>query len=507
MLDNEKRAAIIALHGSGRGVREIAKAVDVSRNSVRSVIRSGVVQCVGGRGSQLDAYLDDIRAIYAVCMDKRKGRANLIRVREKLGDLLKARGEKLEASYSALTWFCREHGLGAVEKEPTRRIVTAPGEEMQHDTSPYTIELGGRRVKRQCASLVFGYSRMSYIQFYANFDRFHCKVFLTEAFKYLQGVCRRCVIDNTSVILACGAGRTAQVAPEVEAFEKRYGFRFMAHEIMDCDRKGKVERPFDFVEGNFLVGRIFKDDQDLNHQAFDWLEAANHRRLREFKASPVELFAAERPQIVPLPLYIPEVYRIWQRGVDSYGCVSLHGQKYPAPAAYLGRSVVVRETKDRVILLDGRDEIANHAKKVEGSPAPLQAPHAPRRQKSAQLAEEGKLKALGGVMEAYLQALKTERGPRYSWSLKKLYRLSCQYRAVDLLAAVGKAAGHRLFDVNRIETILLQDIAARDYFLPLDSQPEDYEAWPQYQQGAATPEPDLKNYAPEEETPDDKRDP
>ncbi|MBU2483351.1 MAG: IS21 family transposase [Proteobacteria bacterium] len=504
MLDKEMQAAILALRGKGCGIRKIAKELDVSRNSVRSVIHSGLVQSGCGRGSQLDAYLEDIRRLYAVCEDKRKGRANLVRVREKLKDLLEQRGEKLEASYSALTWFCRGHGLGVVEKDPTRHIRTAPGEEMQHDTSPYVIKLGGKKVKRQCASLVFGYSRMSYVQFYPDFDRFQCKIFLTDAFKYLEGTCRRCVIDNTSVILACGAGQMAQVAPEVEAFEKRFGFRFMAHEILDCNRKGKVERPFDYVEGNFLVGRIFKDDLDLNSQALAWLEAANRRRLREFKASPIELFAAERPQIVPLPLFIPEVYRIWQRGVDSYGCVSLHGLKYPAPAAYIGKELVVRETKDRVIFLDGRDEVANLPKKTEGSPAPPQAPFAPRRQKSAQLAEEGKLKVLGGGMEAYLQALKTERGPRYIWSLKKLYRLACQYKAEDLLAAVDKAAGHRLFDINRIETILLQDLAGRDYFLPLESQPEDYEAWPQYQQGAATPEPDLKNYAPEEERTDDK---
>ena len=505
MLDKEMRAAILALHGNDCGIRKIAKELDISRNSVKSVIHSGTVQADSARGSRLDAYLEDIRLLYAQCMDKRKGRANLVRVREKLKDLLEQRGEKLEASYSALTWFCREHGLGVVEKEPTQRIVTAPGEEMQHDTSPYTIELSGRKVKRQCASLVFGYSRMLYIQFYPKFDRFSCKIFLTDAFNYMQGVCRRCVIDNTSVILACGAGQSAQVAPEVEAFEKRFGFRFMAHEIMDSDRKGKVERPFDFVEGNFLVGRIFKDDQDLNRQTLAWLEAANRRRLREFKASPVELFAAERPQLVPLPLYIPEVYRIWQRGVDSYGCVSLHGLKYPAPAAYLEKELVVRETKDRVILLDGRDEVANHPKKAEGSPPPPRPPYAPRRQKAAQPVEEGKLKALGGVMGDYLEALKAERGPRYIWSLKKLYRLSCQYKAEDLLAAAAKAFAHRLFDVNRLETILLRDIAAHDYFLPLDSQPQDYEAWPQYRQGAATPEPDLKNYTPEEKT-DDKRD-
>lgn len=493
----------MALHSKGNSAREIAKAVGVSRNSVRPVLRGVAAAGSAWRASRLETYLEDIRVLHQQCM-KKNGRSNLVRVLEKLRELAAARGERLEASYSALTWFCREHGIGVTAKEPVRRIITEPGEEMQHDTSLYTILLGGKKVKRQCASLIYGYSRMAYVQFYPQYTRFQSKIFLTEAFQYLQGVCRRCVIDNTSVILACGAGQQAQIAPEMEAFEERYGFRFMAHEIMDSDRKGKVERPFDYIEGNFLVGRTFRDDADLNRQALGWVEAANRRRMREFKASPVELFAAERGHLVPLPIYIPEVYRIWQRSVDSYGCFSLHGLKYPAPAAYIGRELVVRETKDRVILLDGRIEVVSHPKKSEGSPPPPQQACAPRRQKAAQLAEEGKLKALGSVMAAYLEALKANRGPRYSWSLKKLYRLLCQYKGEDLLSAVGKAAEHGLYDINRLETILLREIAARDYFLPLGAQPEDYEAWPQYQQGAATPEPDLSKYAPTEEDKDDR---
>ena len=45
-----------------------------------------------------------------------------------------------------------------------------------------------RRV--QTASLVLGYSRMLFFQFYPQFRRFECKVFLTEAFRYLDGVAR-----------------------------------------------------------------------------------------------------------------------------------------------------------------------------------------------------------------------------------------------------------------------------------------------------------------------------
>jgi hypothetical protein len=61
-----------------------------------------------------------------------------------------------------------------------------------------------------------------------------------------------------------------------------------------------------------------------------------------------------------------------------------------------------------------------------------------------------------------------------------------------------------LFDVRRIETILLQDIAQREYRLPLEPQASDYEDWPQYRQGAVTPEPDLKLYAPDQKKDDDK---
>lgn len=504
MLDKETQAAILMLDGKGRGQREIARALGLSRNSVKRVLLEGLRHSGIVRASRLDEHLEDIRRLHAECKDGR-GRTNMVRVWEKLEEKLRSEGKNLEASYSSLTWFCREHGIGVKEKVPAARIVTGPGEEMQHDTSPYTLELGGRKTKVQCASLVLGYSRMIYVQFYHRFQRFHLKVFLTDAFTCFSGTCRRCVIDNTSIAIACGSGARAQMAPEIEAFEERFGFRFLAHEIMHSDRKGKIERPYDFVERNFLVGRTFKDWADLNRQALEWSEYSNRKRKRELKASPLELFAAEKEALTPLPLYVPEVYRLWPRGVDSHSCISLEGFKYPVPAAYIEKEVQVRETKDRVIVLDGHKEVASHEKKLPGSvQPPLPRPAgAPRRQKSAKLAEEGRLQALGEGLRTYLEALKAARGPRYFWSVRKLWRLLCQYREEDLKAAVAKAHEYRLFDIDRIETILLQDIAQKDYQLPLGFEAQDLEDDPQYRQGAATPEPDLKDYLPGPEGGDD----
>lgn len=500
MLDKDTRTAILALSRKGYEVRRIARELKLSRNSVRRVIQSGVVEpAMVDRRSQLEEHLEEICQFYEEC------EGNLVRVHEKLEEALLKRGQTLEASYSALTWFCRRQGIGVEQPVAASRIATAPGVEMQHDTSPHTVVIGGKKVKRQCASLVLGYSRMLYMQFYPRFQRFHMKIFLTDAFRYFGGCCGRCVIDNTSIAIACGTGRLAEIAPEVEAFEKRFGFKFLAHELGHKERSGKVERPFHYIEHNFLAGRVFKDDEDLNRQALQWLEKANRRRLRELKASPIELFAAEKPHLVSLPLYVPEVYRTFQRLVDAYGCVSVERMKYPAPTGYIGKTVLVRESKDRVRLFDGHKELATHKKKVEGSPAAELTPNpVTRRQRQAWLPEEIRLKETGRTMLTYLQALKAERGSRYVWSVKKLYRLLCQYDAQTLERAVARAAEHRLFDVRRIETILLQDIAEREYHLPLDPKAEHYEDWPQYRQGAVTPEPDLKLYAPDQEKDEEK---
>ena len=63
------------------------------------------------------------------------------------------------------------------------------------------------------------------------------KAFLTAALQFFDGAARRCVIDNTSVILAGGAGANARIAPEMAAFAAVFGFEFMAHAVNHSDRK------------------------------------------------------------------------------------------------------------------------------------------------------------------------------------------------------------------------------------------------------------------------------
>jgi hypothetical protein len=213
----------------------------------------------------------------------------------------------------------------------------------------------------QTASAVLCYSRMLFFQLYPTFQRFDCKVFLTEALRYFGGApAQRVMIDNTHVVVLRGTGHQMVPVAEMAAFAERFGFRFQAHERGDANRSGRVERPFHFIENNFLAGRSFSSWPDLNQQARQWCDRVNATYKKHIRAVPRELFVLEQRHLKPLPVWIPEVYRLHERLVDVEGYVALHSNRYSVPVTWIGRRVEVRESKDKVeIQLDARNLVTH----------------------------------------------------------------------------------------------------------------------------------------------------
>ena len=189
-------------------------------------------------------------------------------------------------SYPALTAFCRRQGIGQAPVVAAGQYHFEPGEEMQHDTSPHEVQLAGKKRKVQTASGVLCYSRMLFFQCYPTFQRFDCKVFLTDAVRYFGGASERVMIDNTHVVVLRGTGREMVPVPEMAAFGERFGFRFVAHAIGNANRSARVERPFWFIENNFLAGRTFTSWEDLNRQAREWCDKVNATYKKHIRAVP-----------------------------------------------------------------------------------------------------------------------------------------------------------------------------------------------------------------------------
>jgi transposase len=457
MLTQAQRSAILEMNAQRISLREISRILRLSRQTIRQVLRSkSTLVPEIQRPEKAEPYRQQILDLLANC------KGNLVRVHEELI----ASGAAL--SYQALTAFCRRQEIGQAPVVAAGRYHFDPGVELQHDTSPHDVEVGGKKHRAQTASAVLCYSRLLFFQLSPTFQRFNCKVFLTDALRYIGGVPKRVMIDNTHVVVLRGTGREMIAVPEMEAFGDRFGFHFIAHERGDANRKGRVERPFSFIERNFLAGRKFGSWTDLNNQAREWCDRVNATYKKHIRAIPRELFAVERLHLKPLPEWIPEVYRLHQRTVDVEGYVSLHSTRYSTPVSWIGRRVEVRETRDKVeIELDPR-HLVTHVRTV----APMQritlAEHKPPRGERVKLIEKHpeEQAILSHVPEiaGYVAELKQKGRKVVALLLRHLLRLLREYPREAFLGAVHEAAQYGLYDLDRVERMILRRVK-RDYFL------------------------------------------
>ena len=458
----EIRNSVIALHKQRSSLREISRLLGLSRNTVRRILREPEV------ASAPQAALDEatqqrLKAVYE------RAQGNAVR----MAQILAAEYEQ-SLPYSTLTRWVR---LAELRQPPKRsgEYHFAPGQEMQHDTSPHRIEVAGKTLVAQCAGLTLAYSRRLFIQYYPAFKRFDAKHFLLRAAQFMDGTATRCVIDNTSVILAGGAGPDAVIAPEMAAFARCLGFEFLAHRINDPNRKGRIEKPFAWVEGNFLPGRSFDSFDDLNAQVLRWcVEVANAKPKRALGMSAQAAYVMEKPYLRRLPAALPAVYDVFDRVVDLYGFVSVDTNRYSVPERLVGKTVTVYKHHDSIDIHYRRMSVASHPRLIGVRDArhtqsghhtiPQRAPRQPSLQ--AQL-----LRGEHATLDAYVLALTAHLNGRGTRALNRLLQLKRSYPAQPFLAAVEQALKYGLFDLNRLETLVLRHVAG-DFFA-LDDEIQD----------------------------------
>lgn len=96
MRDRDTRTAILELSKKAHGVRVISRTLEVSRKTVRRVLRSGSAEVPGIERTELaEPHEERIRTLFLLC------KGNLVRVHEELA------AGNVELPYSTLTAFCR----------------------------------------------------------------------------------------------------------------------------------------------------------------------------------------------------------------------------------------------------------------------------------------------------------------------------------------------------------------------------------------------------------------
>ena len=230
-----------------------------------------------------------------------------------------------------------------------------------------------------------------------------------------------------------------------------------------------MHKPFHFIENNFLAGRAFRSWEDLNSQAREWCDKVNSTYKKHIRAVPRELFAVERLHLKPLPAWIPEVYRLQQHLVDIEGYVALNSNRYSVPVDWIGRRVEVRETKGKIeIQLDAR-RLVTHRRiaEAEHQRITLSEHRPPRGQRDARPdphPEEKAIVAAAPELADYVAGLKQRSRKVVTLALRQLLRLVREYPREPLLGAVREAGRYGLYDLDRLERMILRRVT-REYFL------------------------------------------
>ncbi len=178
---------------------------------------------------------------------------------------------------SQLRCFVREvRPLPPVEE--VIRFETPAGLQGQVDFAEFRFPWG----KRFALIFVLGYSRLLWLQYYPRQTMQTVMRGLEEAFSYCGGVPRELLFDQMKAVIIDDKrpdGGKLLENPEFLRFANHWGFRIRACRPYRAKTKGKVERPIHYVRRNFVYGREFLGDADLNEQALTWLARTANVRV------------------------------------------------------------------------------------------------------------------------------------------------------------------------------------------------------------------------------------
>ena len=451
MLSVEAWTTIRYLHAQGMGIRAITRELSLSRKAVRRALRTEEVpryQRPKRPNPQLVPFETRIRELYF--RDHLIG-SRILRELRPLGYV---------GSASALSTYLGSLRALVPSRKATVRYETAPGQQGQFDWSPYTVELGGERIKLIVYGLTLGYSRRKH--YTASLDETQLSVFeaVELCLRHFGGAPKELLVDNAKAFVLDANPAHFRWNPQFLELCGHYRVKPRACQPYRAQTKGKVERPFFYLEQQFIKGRHFPSFAHLLQElaAFeqDDLDVRVHRTTQE---RPLDRFAAEAPQLTPLPEARFVGTLALSRKVSWDCLVSFRSSRYSVPAVYAGQLVWVLVSRGtHLLVLDARRAvIAEHALSLAKGTTVTQDEHyAPLRRGPARtyvvLAEQ--FLARFPQHAAFLEGLTTQHKLNPAAQLRGVLELALLYEAARLEAAFAVAQEYQTYSHGFIRGLL-----------------------------------------------------
>ena len=351
----------------GKSIKQIARELQLSRNTVRKVLRSGATSFeymravqprpkLGAWHGDLDRMLSDNEARPA------RERLTLIRVFEEL------RGLGYEGSYDAVRRYAKKWRIerGAATAEAYVPLSFAPGEAYQFDWSHEVVLINGTTVTVKVAHLRLCHSRMLFVRAYPRETQEMVFDAHTRAFAFFKGTCTRGIYDNMKTAVdSVFIGKDRQ-------YNRRF-LRMCGHHLVDpvaCTpasgwEKGQVENQVGLVRERFFTPRLrVTSYEELNAWLLDrcvaYAKVHKHPELPD--CTIWQAFEAERPRLVPISGPFDGFHAI-QASVSKTCLVRFDNNKYSVASRAVGRPVEIQAYAERVVIRQDGAIVGDHRRR------------------------------------------------------------------------------------------------------------------------------------------------
>lgn len=224
-----------------------------------------------------------------------------------------------------------------ISRKATKRVETPVGDQAQFDWSPYKMVIGNEIREVYCFSMILAASRMKSMVFSLTQDGSAIYESIQELFNDLGGVTKELLIDNPkALVIEHKAGKEPKFNIDALRMATHLGIELNPCHPYRAKTKGKIEKPYQYIEEQFIKGNTFTNITELNIAGKEFMRQWCKQLHCTTKRIPEEFYQEELPHLMPLPSKKFIAKSLTKRKVSLDSLVSIDAKKYSVPVKYVG---------------------------------------------------------------------------------------------------------------------------------------------------------------------------
>jgi len=355
-------------HVDGKGIKSIARELNISKNTVRKIIRSNATKFELTRPTKdktkpiLGEHLERLNKLLE---ENTKEPVRRRMTAKKLYEQLKLSGYcgSYESVNLIVRTFRRKHE--AKGKQVFLPLSFEPGKAFQFDWGEEEICLSGEVIRVKAARIKLCYSRHSLVIVYPNEQLEMVMAAHEEAFKFFGGCCEHGIYDNMkTAVKKILIGKDRIFNEKFAQMASHYLFEPIACTPASGWEKGQVEKQVGDSRRNFftpiLTGESYEEiNVQLREMCLNWSKTMRHTEFKE--RTIYEVYEEEKSYLIEHRGEFTG-YRLYPTVVSPSSLIQYDTNMYSVPCEYVGLAVQVKSYAWRIVILHDSKVIGEHTR-------------------------------------------------------------------------------------------------------------------------------------------------